>query len=364
MFGNEEEERSDSTQSRDAKQAKRSTKARTIRRTAAIRAESIEKKILLSRTPQEIHHPSTGFHTPRLPRLRGRRLTRCVRQITLKSSMHSRILPVARRTGVACLCGAGVCRVGHAVPRVPQRRHRDRQLRRVRARRRSLVFSMPIGAVDASACRRSEPARRQPAGVGGQLDRDREIRRVRAAHALHGEQRRVRLRGAGRRRRGDAERDRAGQGREGAAEAWRSMPGAASRRGRETIMDTAPTTCAEMLGLLDEAISGLRACCWRNELRHRSRRDGAAARIRAIRCRCSERRRPPKPSRTRLPRRRPPTSPSIAFRFFAASSPRSTIRETRCPRPGRAPTRRWAAPHDRRRSADRENVRRVDHPTR
>ena len=57
--------------SRDAKQAKRSTKAARHRSSAAILSESDEKKILLSRTPQEIHHPSTGFAHPPSSRQRS-----------------------------------------------------------------------------------------------------------------------------------------------------------------------------------------------------------------------------------------------------------------------------------------------------
>ena len=43
-------------------------------------------------------------------------------------------------------------------------------------------------------------------------------------------------------------------------------------------MDTAPTTCAEMLGLLDEAISGLRVAAGETSFAHRPGCDGAAAR--------------------------------------------------------------------------------------
>src|SRR5688572_14222008 len=49
---------------REMKQAKRSTKEAFDRDSVTIHAESCEKKILLSRTPQQIHHPSTGFQHP------------------------------------------------------------------------------------------------------------------------------------------------------------------------------------------------------------------------------------------------------------------------------------------------------------
>ena len=64
-----------------AKQAKRSTKARSDRNTAANRAEMERKKITLSMAPQETHASSTGFQ---------HRLTGSVRQITLKAFMHRR----------------------------------------------------------------------------------------------------------------------------------------------------------------------------------------------------------------------------------------------------------------------------------
>src|SRR5688572_754618 len=49
---------------RETKQAKRSTKAAFDRDSVTIHAESCAKKISLSRTPQQIHHPSTGFQHP------------------------------------------------------------------------------------------------------------------------------------------------------------------------------------------------------------------------------------------------------------------------------------------------------------
>ena len=55
----------------------------------------------------------------------------------------------------------------------------------------------------------------------------------------------------------------------------------------------------EMLGLLDEAISGLRVAAGETSVRHRSRDDGARCAILAIRCRCSGHRRSPRPSRMR-----------------------------------------------------------------
>src|SRR5918995_705248 len=153
--------------SRGAKQAKRSTKAARHRASAAIRSESGEKKILLSCTPQEIHHPSTGFaHQPSsLPTL-GRCaratadfgktgyvscLTRLVRAITLESSMYSRIC----MSLIASVWFAG------AAPAFAESVTLFRiflndgtdivsygEYARVGDR---LVFSMPIGAVDTEA---------------------------------------------------------------------------------------------------------------------------------------------------------------------------------------------------------------------
>ena len=112
----------------------------------------LRKKILLSRPPQEIHHPSTGFphafasrfgvQAPRVrsarQAVRGRSTLDSLRTANYSEVLHAQSnLHVAGRAGVARLRGAGVCRVGHAVPRLPQRRHGHRQLRRVRARRRS-----------------------------------------------------------------------------------------------------------------------------------------------------------------------------------------------------------------------------------
>ena len=126
------------------KQAKRSTKAGCDRSGTTIRAEFSRKNILLSRTPQEIDYPSTTFQ-------HVTRLTHFVRQITLKSSMHRRTrMPLAVLLWLACAAPAlaesvTLFRVflndGTAITSYGEyARVGDR-----------LVFSMPIGAVDASA---------------------------------------------------------------------------------------------------------------------------------------------------------------------------------------------------------------------
>ena len=259
---------------------------------------------------------------------------------SLRTANYSEVLDaqsnlrIVGRIGVARLCGARVCRVGHAVPRVPQRRHRHRQLRRVRARRRSPRVLDADRRCRPGACGESELARGEPARVGDQLDRDGEVCRVRAAHALYGEQRRVRLRRARRRRGGDAERDCARQRREGAAEHGGRRPAPPCNVAERSLWIPRRRRGGNA-GIARRSDLGPSGCCWRIQLRDRPGCDGASRAIRAIGCRCSERRRPSRPSRTRLPRRRPPTSRSIEYRFFAVSLPRSTIRATRSLRPGR-----------------------------
>ena len=107
----------------------------------------------------------------------------------------------------------------------------------------------------------------------------------------------------------------------------------------------------EMLGLLDEAISGLRVAAGETSFAHRPGRDDAAARSARSGADAESADARPRPSRRRLPWRRPPTSPSIVSRFFAASLPRSTIHETRCRRPGRG------RPADGRSTRSREEAR-------
>ena len=122
-----------------------------------------------------------------------------------------------------------------------------------------LVFSMPIGAVDVDRRGDPEPSRRQSAGVGGQLDCDRPGMPTSARLcALHGDERGVRLRGARRRRGRDAERHRPGEGSKSAPQHGR---GCARRRLASWPRDHygyRADDVREMLGLLDEAISGLR----------------------------------------------------------------------------------------------------------
>ena len=240
----------------------------------------IEKKFSLSRTPQEIHHASTGFPHAVAPsalwRCRHVNLTRLVRQLTLKSSMHRCI----------CMLLVAVASIAGAAPASAESVTLFRvflndgtaivsygEYARVGDR---VVFSMPIGAVD-EACRRSQPSRRQSACVGDQLDRDREVRRVRAAHALHGQQRRVRLRDAGRRRRRDAERHCAGQRREGAAvSGGRCAPAPRDVAARSLrIPGRRRRGDARTAGRSD---LGAAARCRGDELRHRPCRDGAAPR--------------------------------------------------------------------------------------
>ena len=212
-------------------------------------------------------------------------------------------------------------------------------------------------------CRRSQSSRRQSAGVGGQLDRDREIRRVRAAHALHGEQRRVRLRGAGRRRRGDAERHRAGQGREGAAEhggrcapaprdvAARSLRIPRRRRARRCSDCSTKRSpgCGLAAGETSFAIDLVATAPPRDPRDQvpmlQSANGGRGHHARDCRGEGHRHRRRSRLDSSRRHRRARQSAKRAARGLGAADAP-------------------VGAPHDRGRSADRESIRRVDHPPR
>ena len=152
---------------RDAKQAKRSTKAAlSIVGRDDSRSNLAKKKFCCRCTPQEIHHLNRFCTSPSRSRFGDAGTARISRdhcafrhtldataygQITLNSSMHSRRLHVRwPRWCALAWRGARVCRIGHAVPRVSERRHGHRQLWRVCARRRS------AGVLDAYRQRRSE----------------------------------------------------------------------------------------------------------------------------------------------------------------------------------------------------------------
>ena len=122
---------------------------------------------------------------------------------------------------------------------------------------------------------------------------------------------------------------------------------------------TAPTTCGEMLGLLDEAISDLRVAAGETSFAHRSgrrrRRRDRAPTVPMLRAPT-----PPRRSRTPLPLRKPPTSPPIVCRFFATvvaalDDPRNGL-----PAAWARPTRRWAVHTIGEEAARRKSVRGAD----
>src|SRR5688572_2564963 len=119
MFGNEEEEQSDSTQAATRNKRNEVRRCTTIDEPWRFAPDSIEKKFCCRVLHRTFTIHAQLFNTPSPSGLLRCKLD-SIGTANYSEVLHAQsISPVARHVGVACLCGTGVCRVGHAVPGIP-----------------------------------------------------------------------------------------------------------------------------------------------------------------------------------------------------------------------------------------------------